>query len=202
VSVTTDEATIDAPVSATRRRLLDTALRMTAEQGWSAVTMGRLAAEARVSRQTVYNEIGTRPALAEAMVLDELARFMAVVERAFDDHPDDVVDALRAAVRGVLRLAQGNQLLQAVASATHGAETDLLPLLTTHAGPLLEVATDVVAGRVAERGTGLDPERLATVVDVVVRYVLSHVMQDPVDPDATADGLAWLAEQVLRGATA
>jgi AcrR family transcriptional regulator len=181
-----------------RRRLLDTALRLTAEHGWSAVTMGRLASEARVSRQTVYNEIGTRPALAEAMVLDELGRFLGAVERAFDEHPDDLVDGLRAAVRDVLTMAQGNLLLQAVASATHGAETELLPLLTTHAGPLLDVAKQVVLSHVAGRDTGLDEQQLATVVDVIVRSVLSHVMQDPLDPEGTADGLAWLAEQVLR----
>lgn len=184
-------------VSVMRRRLLDTALTMTAEHGWGSITMGRLASEARVSRQTVYNEIGTKPALAEAMVLDELSRFLAKVEQAFDAHPDDLVGGLRAAVGDVLALAQGNALLQAVASATHGAETDLLPLLTTHAGPLLQVAKDVVHQRVATYDTGLDDERLDTVVDVIVRYVLSHVMQDPVDPERTADGLAWLAEQVL-----
>ncbi|MGJ9422549.1 TetR family transcriptional regulator [Aeromicrobium sp. CF3.5] len=185
-------------ISVMRRRLLDTALQMTAARGWGSITMGRLASEARVSRQTVYNEIGTKPALAEAMVLDELSRFLAVVDRAFDDHSDDVIHALRAAVHDVLTMAQGNPLLQAVASATHGAETDLLPLLTTHAGPLLEIVTDVVQTRVAAHDTGLDDDRLATIVDVIVRYVLSHVMQDPVDPDQTADGLAWIAQQVLR----
>ncbi len=198
MSVAAPLQTSSADVSVMRRRLLDTALTMTAENGWGSITMGRLASEARVSRQTVYNEIGTKPALAEAMVLDELSRFLAVVERAFDDHPDDVVLALRAAVHDVLTMAQGNPLLQAVASATHGAETDLLPLLTTHAGPLLEIVTDAVRQRVAAHDTGLDDDRLTTIVDVIVRYVLSHVMQDPVDPDATADGLAWIASQVLR----
>lgn len=198
MSVTALPPIVAAPASPMRRRLLDTALRLTAEHGWPAVTMGRLASESRVSRQTVYNEIGTRPALAEAMVLDELARFLGAVERAFDDHPDDLVEGLRTAVRDVLAMAQGNTLLQTVASATHGAETELLPLLTTHAGPLLDVAKQVVMSHVVDRDTGLDEQRLATIVDVIVRYVLSHVMQDPLDPDATADGLAWLAEQVLR----
>lgn len=198
MTVATPVQTDAAHVSAMRRRLLDTALMMTAANGWGSITMGRLASEARVSRQTVYNEIGTKPALAEAMVGDELARFLALVERAFDQHPDDLVAALRAAVHDVLTLAQGNPLLQAVASATHGAETELLPLLTTHAGPLLQVASDVVRARVLARDTSLAPDQVDVVVDVIVRYVLSHVMQDPVDPAETADGLAWLATQILR----
>ena len=45
---------------------------MTASVGWASVTMGRLADAVGVSRQTVYNEIGTKPGLAEAMILREL----------------------------------------------------------------------------------------------------------------------------------
>ena len=110
--------------------------------------MGRLADEVGVSRQTVYNEIGSKPALAEAMILAELERFLSVVSEAFDGHPDDLVAAIEAATAGVLRLARGNDLLKAVVSATHGADTELLPLLTTHAESLLETAKTVVAERV------------------------------------------------------
>ena len=53
--------------------------------------MARLAQAVGVSRQTVYNEIGTKNALAEAMILSELDRFLAVVTGAFDDHPEDLV---------------------------------------------------------------------------------------------------------------
>ena len=49
----------------------------------------------------------------------------------------------------MLEFAKDNRLLHAVVSATHGADTELLPLLTTHAEPLLGVAKEVIAGRVA-----------------------------------------------------
>ena len=70
-----------------------------------------------------------------------------VVERAFDAHPDDLVRAIERASRDVLELAQDNPLLHAVVSATHGADTELLPLLTTHADSLLGVAKAVVGER-------------------------------------------------------
>lgn len=105
----------------------------------------------------MYNEIGSKPALAEAMVLDELGRFLAVVTEAFDAHPDDVVESIRAAVRAVLELAEDNTLLRAVVSASHGAETDLLPLLTTHAAPLLETAERTVAELLARYRPPLAP---------------------------------------------
>src|SRR5512144_2774934 len=116
-----------------RDRIVDAAAQLTVSEGWAGVTMARLADRVGVSRQTVYNELGNKHALAEAMVMRELERFLGVVGEAFDAHPDSLVDAIRAAARGVLELAQANQLLKAVVSATHGADTELLPLLTTDA---------------------------------------------------------------------
>ena len=65
-------------VPTTRERVVDAAVRLTAQIGWSQVTMARLAQEVGVSRQTVYNEVGTKPGLAEAMILRELDRFLGV----------------------------------------------------------------------------------------------------------------------------
>lgn len=180
-------------------RLVAAAVEMTLAHGWAQVTMARLAAEVGVSRQTVYNEIGTKPALAEAMILAELDRFLSVVTVAFDRHPTDLVAAIEEAAREVLVLAQGNDLLKAVVSATHGADTELLPLLTTHSESLLAAAKLVVAERVAPYDVGLDEPRLEAAIDMVVRVVLSHVMQPTASPEATAADLAWIAHRVLRG---
>jgi AcrR family transcriptional regulator len=180
-----------------RDRILDAATLLTGRDGWGKVTMARLAAEVGVSRQTVYNEVGGKPDLAEAMVLNELARFLAEVDRAFDAHPDDILDALRTACRGILELAQDNELLHAVVSATHGAETELLPLLTTHAQSLLATASAVLLDRVTAYEIDLPPAQLAASVDVIVRTVLSHVMQPGGPPEETAETLVWIAGRVL-----
>lgn len=181
-----------------RVRVVEAAVEMTAEVGWARVTMARVAERVGVSRQTVYNEIGTKAGLAEAMILTELDRFLQVVSLAFDAHPDDLVGAIRAASCTVLENAQDNQLLRAVVSATHGADTELLPLLTTHAGSLLVAAKAVLAERVAPYDVGLAPDRLEAAIDMVVRVVLSHVMQPSDDPVATADDVAWIAARVLH----
>ena len=60
-----------------RQRMLAAAVELTTSEGWAHVTMSRLAQAVGVSRQTVYNEIGTKNALAEAMILAELETFLA-----------------------------------------------------------------------------------------------------------------------------
>ena len=180
-----------------RERVVRAAVELTSEVGWSRVTMAALADQVGVSRQTVYNEMGTKAGLAEAMILHELDRFLGVVTAAFDAHPDDLVAAIEAASRDVLTVARGNQLLHAVVSATHGADTDLLPLLTTHSHSLLTVAKAVILERIPPYDVPLEGEHLEAAIDMIVRVVLSHVMQPTASPESTARNLAWLAERVL-----
>jgi AcrR family transcriptional regulator len=186
------------PHGSHRRRIIAAAAEMTARSGWSSVTMARIADAVGVSRQTVYNEIGSKQDLARAMVVEELGRFLHVVEGAFDQHSEDPVEYIRAAARGVLELAQDNTLLKAIVSATHGADTQLLPLLTTRADYLLAAAQDVIAARLASFSLPLTERQLNVGIDVVVRTVLSHVMQPSSRPVRTADDIAWIADRVLR----
>jgi AcrR family transcriptional regulator len=189
-----------SPTLTMRERVIDAAITLTTEDGWAHVTMARLADVVGVSRQTVYNEIGSKPRLAEAMILHELERFLGLVTLAFDAHPTDLVAAVRAAARSVLEASQDNPLLRAIVSATHGADTELLPLLTTHAGALLSTAKAVLVERVAPYDVELSPTELDAAIDAVVRVVLSHVMQPSASPQRTADDVAWIAARVLRPA--
>jgi len=181
----------------TRQRILDAAVELVAESGWSAITMAGLAERAGVSRQTVYNEIGTKQALADAVVLDELGRFLAVVERGFDRHPRDLRAALRAAVEGVLARAGDSALLRAIITATSGGDTELLPPLTTRASSLIDAAASVVGARIAAYDVAADARTRATVVDMLVRTVLSHVMQPSGSPRSTATRLADVVSAAL-----
>lgn len=186
-------------VLTTRERIVAAAVEMTTTTGWATVTMSRLAEVVGVSRQTVYNEVGTKPALAETMVLAELARFLTIVEAAFDHEPDDLSRAIERSVTDVLTYALDNNLLHAVVSATHGADTELLPLLTTNAGSLLETAKAVVTAKVAPYAPTIDAAHLDPAIDMVVRVVLSHVMQPTATPAETGADLGWLARRVLEG---
>lgn len=193
----------DRPV---RERVLDATASITVTDGWGAVTMAKVAGMAGVSRQTVYNEYGAKPALGQAMVLRELDRFLTVVGHELDTH-DDLVDAIRSAAEQTLRLAQDNPLLNRVLASAHqvsagaggsGAEAELLPFLTTDAGPLIVAAKDVIAARITRfPDLGMTPGETDAAIDAIVRLVLSHVMQPGGEPARTAEHLAWIVARVL-----
>jgi len=189
-----------------RERLLTSAADITCESGWAAVTMGKVAARAGVSRQTVYNELGSKPALGQAMVLRELERFLAIVERELDSH-DDLVEAIRSAAEQILLMARDNPLLHALLASAHSvsrgnepaSNSELLPFLTTDAQPLIEAATAVIETRVHRfPELDLDPRQRAVAIDSIVRLVLSHVMQPGGTPATTARDLAWIVASVLH----
>jgi AcrR family transcriptional regulator len=193
-----------SPERPVRERVLDATATITVDDGWAAVTMAKVAGLAGVSRQTVYNEYGAKPALGQAMVLRELDRFLAVVAHELDTH-DDLVDAIRAAAEQTLLSAQSNPLLNRVLASAHGAsaggpgaDNELLPFLTTDAEPLIDAAKQVIASRITRfPDPGMTPAELDAAVDAIVRLVLSHVMQPSGEPTRTADELAWIAGRVL-----
>jgi len=185
-----------------RERLVTTAIDVTVNRGWSKLTMSALADKVGVSRQTVYNELGTKRQLAEAMVMEELGVFLGHVDGAFVDNPDDLVKAIEEAARRALEMARNSPLLHAVLSTSQGAESDLLPLLTTHSAPVLGVAGDMIRSHVAHYDVDLPEERVQSLIDIVVRLVISHVMQPAGSPDDTAADIGWIAARVLRSGNA
>ncbi len=185
-----------APVTH-RDRLLAAATRFTAEHGWASLTMAKLADLVGVSRQTVYNEIGGKPQLAEAIVMNELQMFLGLVDSAFHDNPDDLVEAIEAAAYRVLELAGRDPLMHAILSSRQGADSELLPLLTTNSEALLDAAGQMIREHVATYEVNLEGHRVEVLIDMVVRLVLSHVMQPTGDPAETAETVAWIAARVL-----
>ena len=182
--------------TATRERIILGAAELTAAQGWPQVTMSRLADHVGVSRQTVYNEFGSRSSLAEAMVLHELGLFLTEVDEGFDVHPGDLAAGVAEATRRVLELARINPLLGAIVTATHGGETELVPLLTTRSDAVIAAASHAVRSRM-ERYDCEATMSIDVVVDVIVRTVLSHVMQPGGNPQEIGDNLGAVVARLI-----
>lgn len=186
----------------TRDRLRAAVLVATAElaidRGWGAVTMGAVADRVGVSRQTVYNEFGGKPALGEALVMRELDTFLELVTTELTSG-DVLVDAVFGAVEAVMRAAADNPLLKDVLVSAQGGQASLLPLLTTDSGLLLARASAVVGAAIEVRpeAAAFAPTDVDRLVAIVVRLVLSHVVQPTEPPERVAAEVAWVVERVI-----
>ena len=185
-----------------RERLLDAAQAMIEDTGWSTVTMARIGERAGVSRQTVYNEFGTKHGLAEQLALRELERFLGVVRERMAAETI-LNDGIRAACEGALLMGEQSLLVRTiVTSLPEEQDADFLQILTTESGEIVEAAVAVVKQCVVDfyPPTPLTDAELEIAVEVVVRLVLSAITR-PSKPslEAAAD-IAWVVGLALRGA--
>jgi AcrR family transcriptional regulator len=187
--------------SLVRERLLDAAAGVFADEGWRRLTMGKVADRAGVSRQTVYNEFGTKPNLAEELVFRELDGFLNLVRDRISAATNPV-EAIGAAVEGALTMASENPLLKTVLDSAHAGDSDLLPFIT-QSEALVDRARDAVAGSIRSRFPGLPlaDQQVQVAADAIVRIVLSHVTQPARLPAEVALEIAWMVSVILKGAS-
>ena len=174
-----------------RDALLDAAYDAAVRTGWDRARMADIAAAAGVSRQTLYDQFGDREGLATELALRELGRFLSGTEAAMTAE-EDVVSAVEAATVFALTEAAANPLVHAMLSGTA-----LLPLLTTHAEPVLHAARGRIADFVLGRWTDLDPGDVALVAEVCTRLTMSYVVLAVEEPRVAAHRVATLVERVL-----
>ncbi len=154
-----------------RDSIVDAVDTLVRERGWSATTMADVARAAGVSRQTVYNEFGTRQELVQAYVLREIENLVSAVEAHVRAHHDDARAALSGAFGLFLKLASDEPLVRIIVADAEGGE--LIRLLTTTG---LAVATDRVGNLVQEvwPQVGRDDARL--VAATLARLAISHAL--------------------------
>ncbi|MFJ7900978.1 TetR/AcrR family transcriptional regulator [Streptomyces sp. NPDC096198] len=179
-----------------RESLLDAACTALARRPWSAVRMVDVAAAAGVSRQTLYNEFGSKEGLARALVRREADLYFAGVDRALATHPD-VRERLAAIAEWTTAAARGNPLVRAMLT---GCWSERLPAPTLTAvpsasavpaqrradGPLpspadfVSLVRDRAVGSVAGPATTrAEAAELVRVCELVVRLSLSCVAAPP-----------------------
>ena len=116
---------------AARESLLNAAHTAIGRRPWSAVRMVDVAAAAGVSRQTLYNEFGSKEGLARALVRREADAYLAGVERALVSRAEPR-ERLAAAAEWTVSAARGNALVRAMLT---GCWAERLPSLTLSAVP-------------------------------------------------------------------
>jgi AcrR family transcriptional regulator len=171
-----------------RDTLLDAARRELEQRAWSEVTMADVALAAGVSRQTLYNEFGSRDAFAQAFVLREADRFIAAVETALDAHLDDPIAALTAAFGLFLAAAAEDPLIRAAITGSG----EMLPFVTTQGEPLVQGAAERLCAAILARWSQASSHDAALLAECLVRLGISYIAL-PVGPAGmTAASIAEL----------
>lgn len=180
----------------TREALLDAAYDAVVSGEWPTARMLDVAAQAGVSRQTLYNEFGSKDALAEALAMREASRFIEGTQRFLDEsHPDRPVDAVASATAWTLREAADNPLLKATLTDDAGG---LLPFITTRAEPLLVAARASIEQYMQAHWPALPDEDVALAADSVVRLTFSYLLLPSDSPDASADAVGARVAHVVE----
>ncbi len=153
-------------------------------RGWTATTMSDVAAAAGVSRQTLYNEFGSRSALVEAYLAREIDNLVAQVTEAVRANADDAHRALHTAFTLFLKLASDEPIMQVIASNADSGE--LQPLLTAIGQQLAEARVAALIPEVWPQVGTADARLLA---DSLVRLAISHALLPSSDPASAARGI-------------
>ncbi|MDI3385898.1 TetR/AcrR family transcriptional regulator [Streptomyces sp. B-S-A8] len=166
---------------AARESLLDAACTSLARKPWPAVRMVDVAALAGVSRQTLYNEFGSKDGLARSLVRREADRYLAGVDRALAE------GGLPAAADWTVTSAGANALLRALLTGCWPAG---LPAPASAAVPS---TSPVPAQRRADRSLPSPAEVVALVRDRAVAALAPASA-----PDSARAALAAECELALR----
>jgi len=179
-----------------RDRLLDAGREQLTQRSWSEVTMAEIATAAGVSRQTLYNEFGTRDEFGQALVIREGAQFLDAVEAAIDEHAQEPLIALTAGLEQFLTIAHEDPLVRLLLADDGTA--GLLPLLTTQSGPVLDWARGRLADTIHSHWPQVDRSDLDCLADALVRLAISHVTAPRDPPAETAASVTRLLEPSLE----
>ncbi|MEU6907379.1 TetR/AcrR family transcriptional regulator [Streptomyces coeruleorubidus] len=196
---------------AARESLLDAAYAALARRPWSAVRMVDVAAAAGVSRQTLYNEFGSKDGLARALVRREADGYLAGVDRALTGH-SDLRDRLTATAEWITSAARDNALVRAMLTGCWSERlpspalsavpsTSAVPAQRRADGPLpspgdfVALVRDRAVTVLAGPGTPeSDTADLARSCELAIRLALSCVAAPPGE-----GGVADLVHSVLQG---
>ena len=178
-----------------RNTLLDAARQELQARRWGEITMAAIAATAGVSRQTLYNEFGSREQFAGAFLLRESDRFLGAVEAAVSEHLDDPGTALSAAFDVFLTAAAEDPLVHTLLFGDAGY---LLPLLTAQGRPVVEHASERLAQIMVSGWPQVSFKDAQLLAESLVRLAISYAVLPSGPSSISAASMTRLLEPYIE----
>lgn len=171
-------------------RILEAAGSRLRSTGLRGINVSRVAAEAGVSRPTVYRHVGGATDIVRELIARELARYFDAVSPVMDA-PEPIGERFVEALRFTVTFARENAVLQSLLAEESAT---VLPLLTLEARPILERAVELLTPHLvrARQSGEIDITDLPAAAEWAARMTLSLVLTPPLT--STVD-----SEERLRG---
>ena len=153
---------------------------------WSAITLADVARTAGVSRQTIYNEFGSRQGLAQGYALRLADRLVDDVSRAIDAHVGEIHAAFLDGFRAFFSASAADPLVISLLSGD--AKPDLLAIITTDSGPIITHCSDRLTAVLSDSWLQAGQADVGVLARAIVRLAMSYVSMPPeADHDVAAD---------------
>jgi AcrR family transcriptional regulator len=173
-----------------RDSILDGMRELLLARDWASITLSDVARAAGISRQTIYNEFGSRLGLAQAYALRLADRLVDVIDDEIRRNEGNIYSAFVQGFRAFFAESAADPL---VISLLNGeAKPDLLQLITVDSAPIITHCSQRLTSSFETSWVKASDEDAGVLARAIVRLAMSYVSMPPEADHDVADDLARL----------
>ena len=173
-----------------RDSILDGMRELLLTRDWSAITLSDVAKAAGISRQTIYNEFGSRQGLAQGYALRLADRLVDQIHAAVNGNVGDVYAAFLQGFRDFFTESAADPLVISLLTGT--SKPDLLQIITTDSAPIITRCSARLTESFMTSWVGCSEEDAGVLARAIVRLAMSYVSMPPEANHDVARDLARL----------
>lgn len=173
-----------------RDSILDGMRDLLLTRDWSAITLSDVAKAAGISRQTIYNEFGSRQGLAQGYALRLADRLVDQINDAIGSNAGDVYAAFLQGFRDFFAESAADPLVISLLTGT--SKPDLLQLITTDSAPIITRCSDRLTESFMSSWVRCSQEDAGVLARAIVRLAMSYISMPPEANHDVARDLARL----------
>jgi AcrR family transcriptional regulator len=161
----------EAPRVLLRDSVLDAMRDLLQTRDWSAITLSDVARAAGISRQTIYNEFGSRQGLAQGYALRLADRLVDTIHAALDANVGNIYESFLQAFRRFFAESAADPLV--ISLRTGVAKPDLLQLITTDSASIITRASARLASALTHTWVATSDDDASVLARAIVRLALT-----------------------------
>ena len=169
-----------------RDSILDGMRELLLTRDWSSITLSDVAKAAGISRQTIYNEFGSRQGLAQGYALRLADGLVNQIDDAINDNVGDIYAVFLQGFRDFFTESAADPLV--ISLLTGSSKPDLLQIITTDSAPIITRCSARLTESLMASWVRASEEDAGVLARAIVRLAMSYVSMPPeADHDVARD---------------